>query len=243
MLNKKNKDNCLKHIFVCKSCYNRNRKSTKDIQTMVFREANCQPRCRDLLPRNDRTLILGPCFSRKTNRILKNFSRIPYRDFYIFTKSPFERYSNSKIKIKEIDEEIRCLNEYEKANIVFDYILGSSNCKYKDQSLISERHINLDFNFYHNSILKYQQEQNEIIVVNWFCSIKPQKIQKKYIQMFVVMIWFMLNTKNYAEKLGKMNIFVNVPIHVKRRIREDIVFVMKAKRLLLNAPPKQHFFK
>ena len=44
---------------------------------------------------------------------------MPNPDFYIFTKSPPEQYSNSKIKIKEISWELNPVKEYENAVIVF----------------------------------------------------------------------------------------------------------------------------
>ena len=65
--------------------------------------------------------------------MLKIVSRISDRDIYIITKSPTEQYTNSKIKIKEISDEIKPLNEYENGIIVFDDILGSSNSKFIDQ--------------------------------------------------------------------------------------------------------------
>ena len=58
--------------------------------------------------------------------MLKILSRIPYRDIYIITKSPPEQYTNSEIKIKEISDEIKPLDEHENGIIVFDDILGSS---------------------------------------------------------------------------------------------------------------------
>ena len=62
--------------------------------------------------------------------MLKILSRIPYRDIYIISKSPPEQYTNSKIKIKEISDEIKPLNKYENGIIVFDKILGSSNSRF-----------------------------------------------------------------------------------------------------------------
>ena len=76
--------------------------------------------------------------------MLKMLSRIPDRDFYIITKSPPEQYTNSKIKIKEISDEIKALNEYENGIIVLDEILGSSNSRFIDQFFIRGRHNNLD---------------------------------------------------------------------------------------------------
>ena len=79
--------------------------------------------------------------------MLKILSRISNRDLYIITKSPPDQYSNSKIKIKEISDEIKPLNEYENGIIVFDDILGSSNSRFIDQFFITGRHNNLD-NYY-----------------------------------------------------------------------------------------------
>ena len=61
--------------------------------------------------------------------MLKILSRMIDRDIYIITKSPPEQYTISKIKIKEISDEIKPLNEYENGIIVFDDILGSSNSR------------------------------------------------------------------------------------------------------------------
>ena len=66
------------------------------------------------------------------------------RDIYIVTKSPLEQYSNSKIKIKEIGVEIKPLNEYENAIIVFDDTLGTSNIKYIALFFIRGRQKNLE---------------------------------------------------------------------------------------------------
>ena len=66
------------------------------------------------------------------------------RDIYIISKSPPEQYTNSKIKIKEVTDEIKPLNEYENGVIVFDDILGSSNSRFIDQFFIRGRHNNLD---------------------------------------------------------------------------------------------------
>ena len=68
--------------------------------------------------------------------MLKTLSRIPNRDIYTITKSPPEQYTNSGIKIEEISDEFKPLNEYENGIIVFDYILGSSNSRFIDQFFI-----------------------------------------------------------------------------------------------------------
>ena len=76
--------------------------------------------------------------------MFKILSRISDRDIYIITKSPAEQYTNSEIKIKEISDEIKPLNEYENGIIVFDDVLGSSNSRDIDQFFIRGRHNNLD---------------------------------------------------------------------------------------------------
>ena len=76
--------------------------------------------------------------------MLKIISRIPNRYIYTITKSPPEQYSNPKIKIKEIGDEIKSLNEYENGVIVVDEVLGSSNSRFIDQFFIRGRHNNLD---------------------------------------------------------------------------------------------------
>ena len=81
---------------------------------------------------NNRTLLVRPSFSGKTYLIFKFPSRIPDRDNCIITKSPPGQYSNSKIKTKEIGEDIKPLNEYESAIIVSDDILGFSKSRYVD---------------------------------------------------------------------------------------------------------------
>ena len=79
--------------------------------------------------------------------MLKILSRMIDRDFYIITKSPPEQYTNSKIKVKEISDEIKPLSEYENGIIVFDDILGSSNSRFIDQFFVRGRHNNLDIYF------------------------------------------------------------------------------------------------
>ena len=77
--------------------------------------------------------------------MLKIFSpRQPDRDIYIITKAPPEQYSNSKIKIKEVREEIKPLYEYDDGIIIFDDVLGSSNSRDINQFFLRGRHNNLD---------------------------------------------------------------------------------------------------
>ena len=76
--------------------------------------------------------------------MLQTLSRRSDHDIYIITNSPPEQYTNSNIKIKEIGDEIKPLNEYENGIIVFDDNLGSSNSRFIDQFFIRGRHNNLD---------------------------------------------------------------------------------------------------
>ena len=92
---------------------------------------------------NNRTLLVGPSFSGKTYLMLQILSRISDRDIYIITESP-EHFSNFKIKVKEISDEIKPLNEYENCVIVFDDFSGSTNSNYIDQYFIRGRHNHLD---------------------------------------------------------------------------------------------------
>ena len=121
-------NNYKKDRTVCKDCYNKKKRKNKitiSHQPKIENDNN-----------NNRTFLVGPSFSGKTYLMLKLLSRISDRDIYIITKSPPEQYSNSKIKIKEINDEIKPLNEYENGIIVFDDILGSSNSRFIDQFFI-----------------------------------------------------------------------------------------------------------
>ena len=54
--------------------------------------------------------------------------------------------------------------------------------------------------------------------------------------MLPIMMWVMMNLKNYAENLRKKIITIFVLIDLKREIKEDVVYVMKAKERI----SKQH---
>ena len=110
-------------------------------------------------------------FGGKTHLMLKILSQIPDRDIYIITKSPPEQYTNSKIKIKEISDEFKPLNEYENGIIVFDDILGSSNSKFIDQFFFRGRHNNLDIYYLSQSYFDLpkrtiRNNSNKIILFN-----------------------------------------------------------------------------
>ena len=74
--------------------------------------------------------------------MFKIHSQIPNRDIYIITKSPFEQFSNSKIKIKETAEETKTLTENTTSIIGLDEILGTSITRYIDQVFNRGRHNN-----------------------------------------------------------------------------------------------------
>ena len=134
-------DNYKNDRNVCRDCYNKKKRKHNLVQNEIF--ISHQPKIEND-NNNNRTLLVGPSFSGKTSLMLQILSRISDRDIYIITKSPPEQYSNSKIKIKEISDEIKPLNEYENGIIVFDDIFGSTNSRFIDQFFIRGRHNNLD---------------------------------------------------------------------------------------------------
>ena len=137
-------NNYKKDRTVCRDCYNK-KKRKNNINTLPPNKINTSYHQSKIENNNNnRTLLVGPSFSGKTYLMLKILSRISDRDIYIITKSPPEQYTNSKIKIKEISDEIKPLNEYENGIIVFDDVLGSSNSRDIDQFFIRGRHNNLD---------------------------------------------------------------------------------------------------
>ena len=134
-------NNYKKDRTVCKDCYNKKKRKNKI--TISHHHHQQQPIIENG-NNNNPTLLVGPSFLGKTYLMLKILSRISNRDIYIITKSPPEQYTNSKIKIKEISDEIKPLNEYENGIIVFDDILASSNSRFIDQFFFRGRHNNLD---------------------------------------------------------------------------------------------------
>ena len=103
--------------------------------------------------------------------MLKILSRTPDREVYIITKPRPEQYSNSKIKIKEINDEIQPLSEYEIAIILFDDFLGSSKSKLVDQYFIRGWLNDLDIYYLSQSYLDLPKRttrkiSNKIILFN-----------------------------------------------------------------------------
>ena len=134
-----------KNRTVCKDCYNKKKRKNNLVQNEIT-ISHQQPKIENANNiNNNRALLVGPSFSGKTYLMLKTLSRISDREIFIITKSPPEQYTNYKIKIKEISDEIKPLNEYGNGIIVFDDILGPSNVRFIDQFFIRGRHNNLDF--------------------------------------------------------------------------------------------------
>ena len=129
-------NNYKKDRTICRDCYNK-KKRKNNINTLppnkIIENVNTPQQSKIENNNNNRTLLVGPSFSGKTYLMLKILSRMLDRDIYIITKSPPEQYTNSKIKIKEISDEIKPLNEYENGIIVFDDVLGSTNSRFIDQ--------------------------------------------------------------------------------------------------------------
>ena len=156
-------NNYKKDRTVCKDCYNKKKRKNNLIQ---------QPKIENGKDINiNRTLLVGSSFAGKTYLMLKILSRMIDRDIYIITKSPPEQYTNSKIKIKEITDEIKPLNEYENGIIVFDDVLGSSNSRFIDQFFIRGRHNNLDIYYLSQSYFDLpkrtiRNNSNKIILFN-----------------------------------------------------------------------------
>ena len=134
-------NNYKKDKSVCRDCYNE-KKGKNILVPNEITTSHQQSKIEN--GNNNRTLLVGPSSSGKTYLMSKNLSLISDRDVYTITKSPPEQYTNSNIKIKEINDEIKPLNEYENGIIVFDDILGSSNSRFIDQFFIRGRHNNLD---------------------------------------------------------------------------------------------------
>ena len=145
-------NNYKKDRTVCKDCYNKKKRKNNLIQQPKIENGN--------EINNNRTLLVDPSFSGKTYLMLKILSRMPDRDICIITKSPPEQYTNSKIKIKEIGNEIKPLNEYEKGIVVFHDILGSSNSRFIDQFFIRGRHNNLDIYYLSQSCFAKFTKEN-----------------------------------------------------------------------------------
>ena len=123
-------NNYKKDRTVFKDCYKKKKRKNK------ITISQQQPIIENGNDNNNRTLLVGPFFSGETYLMLTILSRISDRDIYIITKSPPEQYTNSKIKINEISDEIKPLNQYENGIIVLDDILGSSYSRFIDQFFI-----------------------------------------------------------------------------------------------------------
>ena len=61
--------------------------------------------------------------------------------------------------------------------------------------------------------------------------------------MLQVMIRIMMNLKNYVENHGKKIITIFILIDIKKEIRENIVFVMKAKNIYKSNTSEKNLFE
>ena len=166
--------NYKKDRTICRDCYKKKKRKI-NINTLlpnkIIENVNTSQQPKIENNYNNRTLLVGTSFSGKTYLMLQSLSRISDRDIYIITKSPPEQYTNSKIKIKEINDEIKPLNEYENGIMVFDDILGSSNSRFIDQFFIRGRHNNLDIYYLSQSYFDLPKRTirkncNKIILFN-----------------------------------------------------------------------------
>ena len=161
--------------------------------------------------------------------MLKILSRMPDRDIYKTTKSPPEQYSNSKVSIKEIGNEIKPLNEYENGIIVFDDILGSSNSRYIDQFFIRGRHNNLDIYCLSQSYFDLpkrtiRNNSNKIILFN--------QTLKDIEHIYRDVAGHDMNydeLKDLCRKSWEEDYNYFMLIDLKREINENIVLVTEAK--------------
>ena len=226
---------------VCRDCYNK-KKRKNNINTLppnkidtsyhqpFIENVNTPQQSKIENNNNNRTLLVGPSFSGKTYLMLKILSRISDRDIYIITKSPPEQYTNSKIKIKEISDEIKPLNEYENGIIVFDDVLGSTNSRFIDQFFIRGRHNNLDIYYLSQSYFDLpkrtiRNNSNKIILFN--------QTLKDIEHIYRDVAGYDMSydeLKELCRNHGMKIITIFVLIDLKREIGENIVFVMKAKK-------------
>ena len=213
-------NNYKKDKTVCRDCYNKKK-----------RKININTPQQSKFENNNRTLLVGPSSSGKTYLMLKILSRISDRDIYIITKSPPEQYTNSKIKIKEISDEIKPLNEYENGIIVFDDILGSSNSRFTDQFFIRGRHNNLDIYYLSQSYFDLpkrtiRNNRNKIILFN--------QTLKDIEHIYRDVAGHDMNYDEFKELCRKSweedYNYLCIDRSKKKEIKENIVFVMKVKK-------------
>ena len=211
---------------VCKDCYNKKKRKNTFIQNEIT-NFHQQPKI-ESGNKNNRTLLVVPSFSGKTYLMLKILSRIPDRDIYIITKSPPEQYSNSKIKIVEISDEIKPVSEYENAIIVFDDILGSSKSRLIDQIFLTGRHNDLDVYYLSQSYFDLPKRtirntSNKIILFNQ----KLKDIEHKYRDVSGYDMSFD-EFKGLGSWEADFN-YLRVDRSKKKENKEDFVFVLSAK--------------
>ena len=200
-------------------------KNKEDMQTLVVSEANCQPRWHGLLPENNRKVLLGPSFSGETPLLLKVLSRISDRNVLKFTRSPLEQYFNSKIKINEIGEEIESVNQWANATEVFDGFKGSSKCKFINWFFIKGRHQILNVYYPSQSYFKLPKKIIRNISIETILFIQTLMdigYKKKDVGGYDMSY---MNSKNFAEKPGKMNVYIYLSIDLNGRGSSKILYM------------------
>ena len=222
-------NNYNKDRTVCREFYNKKKRKNNLVQNEI-NISHQEPIIENGNNNINRLLLVGPSFSGKTYLMLKNFSRMIDRDIYIITKSPPQQYTNSKIKIKEISDETKPLNEYESGIIVFDDILGSSNSGFIDQFFIRGRHNNIDIYYLSQSYFDLpkrtiRNNSNKIILFN--------QTLKDIEHIYRDVAGYDMNYDEFKELCRKSwdedyNYFCID--RSKTDIKEIIVFVMKAKQ-------------
>ena len=222
----------LKDRALYKNCYYKKKRKNNNNITL---SQNQQARIDNVNHnKHKRTLLVGPSFSGNTYLMLKILSRRSDRDIFINTRSPPEQYSNSKIKFNEIGEEIKLLNEYEKTIIVFDDILGTSNSKNIDQFFIRGRHNNLDNyylsqSYFESPKLTIRNHSDKFILFTQ--TLKDKEKQYRDVGGYDLSY----DKKTWEEKHN----YLYIDRSKKRDIKEDNVFVMKAKTHILNVLLKE----
>ena len=162
--------------------------------------------------------------------MLKILSRIPDQDIYKTTKSPPEQYSKSKVKIEEIGEKIKPLNEYENAIMFLHDVLVSSNSRLVDQFFVKSRHNNLDIQYlsqFHFDFPKRTIRDNGNKKLLFNQTLKDVEIIYREVAGYDMS---MKKLKKYAENHGKRIINIFVLIGLKREVKGGIVIVMRARK-------------
>ena len=139
-------NNYLKHRTICKKCHNENRrKKNNNTITENVIVTTPQPKIDKINNNNVSTfedhacVVIGPRNVGKTYYMLKVLEKIGNkRPIHIVTRSP-NQYPNNKT-----NTEIKPINKYRGAAVIFDDMLGARNCSQIDEVFTRGRHEYLD---------------------------------------------------------------------------------------------------